>query len=75
MSCVVDKIVVAVTQAKNGVSYDTKKGAVCPFCGQRVRVTHTHDWLDNSRKRYHKCVNPDCPLHKFDETITSWQEV
>ncbi len=73
-----DKVVIlmakALDEANNGVEYDIKDGALCPFCGQRIRVTHTMSWLGMSRKRYHKCLNINCPLHVTDTTIISWQE-
>ncbi len=65
----------AISHAKNGVNYNTKNGAECPACGQRLRVTHTMPWLGNSRKRYHKCKNPSCIMFTIDETIYSWQEI
>lgn len=68
-------LAIAVNKARDGVDYDAKYGAACPFCGERARVTHTLQWLDRSRKRYHKCHNIRCPLHVIDETICSWQDV
>ncbi len=72
---VIDKLAIAISEARDGVIYDTKDGAACPFCGRRVPVTHTLPWLDRSRKRYHKCKNIHCPLHVIDEAICSWQDV
>ncbi len=73
-----DKAVILIAKAldaaRNGVEYDIKDGAPCPFCGQKIRVTHTLPWLGNARKRYHKCSNIHCPMHVTDVTITSWQE-
>ncbi len=70
-----DVLAIAISEARDGVEYDTKDGALCPYCGRRAKVTHTMPWLDRSRKRYHKCGNVKCPLCVIDETITSWQEV
>ncbi len=71
---VVDTIAIAIREARDGVEYDAKHGAACPYCGKRLRVSCTMRWLDRSRKRYHKCVNAKCPLCIIDATVTSWQE-
>ncbi len=62
-------------EAREGVEYDTKYGATCPACGQRLRVKVTKPWLGNSRLRYHQCNNPRCVLHTLNESVRSWQEV
>lgn len=74
MNQTVKILAVAIDTARNGVEYNVKDGALCPFCGQRVRVQTTKQWLGSSRLRYHKCENVQCPLHVIDETIRSWQE-
>ena len=74
MNQTVKILAIAIDKARNGVEYNVKAGSRCPFCGERVKVTHTMPWLGNSRKRYHKCFNISCPLHVTDITITSWQE-
>ena len=74
MDRMVKIIVLAVRSARDGVEYDVKAGAGCPFCGERVRVRNTLPWLGDARKRYHKCENPQCALCVMDESITSWQE-
>lgn len=63
------------SQARDGVVYDTKAGAACPACGKRLRVMVTKPWLGNSRLRYHKCNNPKCVLHQLGETVRSWQDL
>ncbi len=74
-SLMLDKIVEAVSDAKDGILYDIKDGALCPFCKIKLRTVKTAEWLGSSRKRYHKCFNPKCPLHLFDQTIISWQDI
>ena len=64
----------AVKNAKDGVTYDVKSGAACPYCGQKTKVQTTKPWMGDCRIRYHKCENTRCALHVVDETIRSWQE-
>jgi hypothetical protein len=71
----IDFIAVAISKARNGIVYDTKDGAFCPACGERVKVLVTKPWLGSSRLRYHKCDNPKCVMCVLDETIRSWQEI
>ena len=63
----------AVAEARNGVEYDTKAGARCPFCDHKTKVQETCPWIDEIRKRYHRCDNPDCALAIMGQTIKSWQ--
>lgn len=71
---VIDKVALAIRSARDGIEYDAKNGAICPYCGKRARVTHKV-WFDRSCKRYHKCKNPKCLFCITDETIISWQDV
>lgn len=65
---------VAKEQAKNGVEYSNRFGAVCPFCGQtHLRTYSTKKWDGRTRVRYHHCQNPKCLLNKFRQSIKSVQ--
>jgi len=69
------KLALSIREAETGVDYHAKGGARCPWCGERLRVTHTLPWDGNLRLRYHKCINPKCPLSVMDKTVKSTQEV
>lgn len=64
----------ALDAAREGVEYSPKHGALCPFCGLKTRVQTTKPWLGNSRLRYHRCENPQCPLCVLGERVRSWEE-
>lgn len=63
----------AIQKARDGVGFDARDGAMCPFCGQKTKITHTLPWMDNYRMRYHRCDNLDCVLCRIGESIKSWQ--
>lgn len=69
------KMALSIQQAEAGIDYDTKAGAVCPWCGERLRVVDTRPWCGNSRIRYQRCVNPRCPMHVTDRIIKTVQSV
>ena len=64
----------AYLKAEEGVDYDVKNGAVCPYCGQRARVHKTIPWYGELKLRYHRCANPDCIFAQIDKCIKSWQK-
>lgn len=69
-----EKLLAALNTSKAGVDYSAQDGARCPHCETtRTRITGSLPWEDGMKTRYHKCVNPDCPLHKMDITIKSVQ--
>jgi hypothetical protein len=57
-----EPIIIAIAKALEGVEYDTRHGAACPWCGEKLKITHTMPWRV-SRVRYHRCDNHGCPLH------------
>lgn len=61
-----ENLVKAISEARKGVEYDPYKGAFCPMCGQKLKVTHTRPWLV-TRTRYHQCENHKCPFHLYPE--------
>lgn len=64
----------AFRKAEEGVDYDIKNGAVCPYCGDRVRVFKSEPWFGELKLRYHRCSNPECVFHIIDKCIKSWQK-
>lgn len=63
----------AIKKARDGVQFDVKGGADCPFCGARLKIHVTRPWMGLRRQRYHRCDNPDCALCVIDQSIVSWQ--
>lgn len=57
--------------AANGVDYSPKRGAVCPGCGKRTKVTNTQKWDGNMRIRYHRCQHSSCVLSTMGDSIKS----
>jgi hypothetical protein len=68
-------LVTAIESGRTGITYTQRHGAVCPWCKTRARVEHTGPIEGRTRIRYHRCSNPACPLHVFDHTIKSIEEV
>jgi len=63
-------------KAEQSVDYSPKYGALCPECGSRMAVETTRPWEDDSRVRYHRCVNTDvCIIAKLGLNIKSIQMV
>ena len=57
---------------KQGVSYTSKNGAICPLCGKkRMRTYSSPKWNEGLKIRYHKCQNQTCLLNKFQVSIKS----
>jgi hypothetical protein len=63
----------AIQRASEGVIFDLKQGAACPGCGEKARVHVTRSWVGETKLRYHRCDNPDCPLSVIGTTIKSVQ--
>lgn len=61
-------------QAEDGVDYDAKDGALCPYCKEKVRIHVTKPWFGELRLRYHRCENPACALCILGQSIKSWQK-
>jgi hypothetical protein len=59
--------------AQEGITYHTKGGARCPYCGSKLRVRDTLPWVGDSRIRYHLCPNPDCPIRQAEMSVRSIQ--
>lgn len=75
MKAAVIEVARVVTNARSGVEYRAKVGAVCPCCGrERIKAYKTMPWSGSIRIRYHKCDNPDCVLCALGETVKSLQE-
>lgn len=56
-----------------GVDFSARLGALCPCCGRKAPVYRSMPWEDGLRVRYHRCVNPGCPLAALGGTIKSVQ--
>ena len=65
------KIAEARSAALAGVDFSPKKGALCPWCGSRSKVTNTQPWDGNYRVRYHRCQNMSCVLSTMGVSIKS----
>ena len=61
----------AKARASAGVDYSPRYGAVCPWCGERAKITKTTPWEDNIRLRYHRCLNERCVLKSLNIYIKS----
>lgn len=61
------------TRLEYGVDFSARRGALCPCCGGRAPVYRSMPWEDGLRVRYHRCVNPHCPLAALGGTIKSVQ--
>lgn len=68
--------VIAITaKAGQGVDYSPRFGALCPYCGDRAKVTTTRPWEGSVRVRYHRCMNKDtCVVAGMDINIKSIEE-
>jgi len=44
-------------KAAAGVDFSPRFGALCPCCGERLKVNRTFPWSDGFRARYHLCKN------------------
>ncbi|MFA7173793.1 MAG: transcriptional regulator [Kiritimatiellia bacterium] len=64
-------LVLATQSAKNGVTYTSKYGAPCPWCGVRTRIYKTMPWEGTTRIRYHHCGVAGCPLHQMGISVKS----
>ena len=68
------QLLAAAEAARNGIDYSAQLGAVCPSCQTpHAKVTGSLPWESGTKTRYHKCVNPACPLNKLGITIKSVQ--
>ena len=75
MNPAVMEVLRMVEQARCGVTYSNKDGAVCPACGAvRLKAYKTMPWSGGLRIRYHKCTNADCVLAAMNESVKSLQE-
>lgn len=63
----------AIKKARDGVDYDVRDGAACPYCGHRTKVHRALRFDGDLRLRYHRCNNPECVLAVVEENIRSWQ--
>jgi len=63
----------AIRRAREGVEYNIRTGAACPFCGLKAKIRDTKQWLGDWRLRYHECDNAECPLCVIGQSIRSYQ--
>ena len=68
-------LITAIESGRTGITFTQRHGAACPWCGMRACVVNTRPIEGVTRIRYHRCSNPTCPLHVFDHTIKSIEEV
>ncbi len=68
-------LITAIEAARSGITFTQRHGAPCPWCKERARVENTRPIEGQTRIRYHHCVNPTCPIHVFDHTIKSVEEI
>lgn len=61
-----ERIIEAITMAREGVEFDYRNGAACPLCGARLKVISTKPWIVN-RIRYHRCENTKCHFYLHPE--------
>ncbi len=71
MNAVVRKLVLSLERVTAGVDYTARRGAVCPWCGLKSRITVTRPWEDKTRIRYHRCENGECPISTLNINIKS----
>lgn len=64
-------VALVMNQAAEGVAYSPRHGALCPFCGKRMRVTVTKPWEGDMRVRWHRCTNPACLLARLERAVKS----
>lgn len=67
------QIAAAKRTAENGVDYSPKYGALCPWCGNKTKITRTAPWDENVRVRYHRCHHPGCVIAKLQISVKSIQ--
>lgn len=58
-------------RASAGVDYSSRFGALCPWCGQKTKITRTTPWEENVRIIYHRCENRCCVLTVMNISIKS----
>lgn len=68
---VMSAIVIATESARSGVTYTSRNGALCPWCGKKTKVYKTMKWEDSTRVRYHHCEASGCLLHEMGTSIKS----
>jgi hypothetical protein len=64
-------IIKAKEEAETGVTYSSRHGAPCPWCGKKSRIYRSLPWEDATRIRYHRCETGTCPLAALRVTIKS----
>ncbi len=64
-------VAVAAETARTGISYSSRYGARCPWCGARTRIYKTCAWEEATRVRYHRCANDRCSLARLGVSIKS----
>ena len=69
------QLAIKMKEAENGVEFNVKTGAACPWCKERMRVVDTKSWEGDIRVRYHRCYNPICPLCVMEKSIKSVQSI
>ena len=67
------KILSARDIAAGGVDYSPKNGALCPWCGNKAKITNTQPWDENVRVRYHRCHAKGCVLASMKISMKSIQ--
>ncbi len=61
-------------KAAAGVSYSSRTGALCPFCGKKAKIYRTTPWEGSLRVRYHRCQGTVCLIASLGITIKSIEE-
>jgi len=63
------RLALSIRAAEEGVDYTARRGALCPWCGERLRVSDTKPWQGGTRIRYQRCANASCPLCVMDKGV------
>ncbi|EGJ50239.1 ogr/Delta-like zinc finger family protein [Desulfocurvibacter africanus] len=63
----------AKAKAEAGVDYSPRLGALCPLCGNKMRIGNSPKWRDGVKERYHKCENTACLICAMGLSVKSVQ--
>ncbi len=67
-------VAMAREKAAAGVSYSSRTGALCPFCGKKAKIYRTERWEGSLRVRYHRCQSTACLIASLGITVKSIEE-
>ena len=71
MNAVTKRLIASHKIAAGGVNYSPRQGALCPWCNNKTKIVSTRPWEDNTRIRYHRCLNTKCPISSGQVNIKS----